>query len=198
MSSGDTSSLVYALIVLVMVASGLFARKLPIGQTLKFAGAWIGIFTAGFVLFSFGGEAGGVWARLSADFNPSAPRVKDGTVRIAKGDDGHFHVDSQINGRSVSFLIDSGATTTALSVGSAQAGGVEVSQSGFPVSIDTANGSTTARRARIAALTIGPIVREDFPVLVSESFGDENLLGMDFLSSLKGWRVEGETMVLNP
>ncbi len=181
-----------------MVTSGLFARKLPIGQTLKFAGAWIGIFAAGFVLFSFRGEAGGVWQRLTADFNPSAPRVKDGTVRIAKGDDGHFHVNSQINGRSVSFLIDSGATTTALSVGSAQTGGVEVSQSGFPVSIDTANGSTTARRARIAALTIGPIVREDFPVLVSESFGDENLLGMDFLSSLKGWRVEGETMVLNP
>ena len=181
-----------------MVASGLFARKLPIGQTLKFAGAWIGIFAAGFVLFSFRGEAGAVWQRLTADFNPSAPRVKDGTVRIAKGDDGHFHVDSQINGRSVSFLIDSGATTTALSVGSAQAGGVEVSQSGFPVSIDTANGSTTARRARIAALIIGPIVREDFPVLVSESFGEVNLLGMDFLSSLKGWRVEGETMVLNP
>ena len=41
-------------------------------------------------------------------------------------------------------------------------------------------------------------MREDFPVLVSESFGDVNLLGMDFLSSLKGWRVEGETMVLNP
>ena len=53
MNSGDTSSLVYALIVLAMVASGLFARKLPIGQTLKFAGVWIGIFAAGFVLFSF-------------------------------------------------------------------------------------------------------------------------------------------------
>jgi aspartyl protease family protein len=198
MSSGDTSSLIYSLVVLTMVASGLFARKLPLGQTMKYVLAWIGIFGVGFVLFSFRGEAGALWQRITADLNPSAPRMKDGTVRITKGDDGHFHVDSEINGRSVRFLIDSGATQTALSVGAAQAGSVEVSQSGFPVSIDTANGSTTAQRARIARLSVGPITRDDFPVLVSESFGDVNLLGMDFLSSLKGWRVEGETMILNP
>lgn len=198
MSSGDTSSLVYSLIVLMMVASGLFARKLPLGQTMKYVLAWIGIFGLGFVLFSFRGEAGALWQRVTADLNPSSPRIKDGTVRITKGEDGHFHVDSEINGRSVRFLIDSGATQTALSVGAAQTGNVEVSQSGFPVSIDTANGSTTAQRARIARLSVGPITRDDFPVLVSESFGDVNLLGMDFLSSLKGWRVEGETMILNP
>jgi aspartyl protease family protein len=198
MSSSDTSSLVYSLVVLMMVASGLLARKLLISQIMKYALAWIGIFTLGFVLFSFRGEAGSVWQRITADLNPSAPRTQEGTVRITKGEDGHFHVDSEINGRSVRFLIDSGATQTALSVGAAQTGGVEVLQSGFPVSIDTANGSTTARRARIARLSVGPITREDFPVLVSESFGDVSLLGMDFLSSLKGWRVEGETMILNP
>jgi aspartyl protease family protein len=198
MTSDDSFNLVYALIVLMMVASGLFARKLPLGQTLKFAGAWVGIFAIGFVLFSFRGEAGAVWERLTADFRPAAARLKDGTVRVAKGEDGHFHVESQINGRNVRFMIDSGATTTALSVGSAKAGGVEVSQSGFPVAVDTANGTTTAWRARIAQLNVGPIQREDFPVLVSESFGETNLLGMDFLSSLKGWRVEGNEMILNP
>ena len=131
MTSGDTSSLIYSLLVLMMVAGGLFARKLPIGQTLKFAGAWVGIFALGFVLFSFRGEAGALWQRITADFNPSAPRMKDGTVRIAKGEDGHFHVDSKINGRSVRFLIDSGATQTALSVGAAQTGNVEVSRQAF-------------------------------------------------------------------
>jgi aspartyl protease family protein len=198
MTDSDTSSLVYSLIVLMMVASGLFARKLALGQTMKYILAWIGIFGLGFVLFSFRGEAGALWQRITADLNPSSPRMKDGTVRITKGEDGHFHVDSEINGRSVRFLIDSGATQTALSVDAARIGNVEVSQSGFPVSIDTANGSTTAWRARIARLSVGPIMREDFPVLVSESFGDVSLLGMDFLSSLKGWRVEGETMILNP
>ncbi len=198
MTDGDASSLIYSLVVLIMVASALFARKLSLGQTMKFTLAWIGIFAAGFVLFSFRGEAGALWQRLTADFNPSAPRSTDGTVRITKSEDGHFNVNSEINGRSVRFLIDSGATQTALSVAAAKAGGVEVSQTGFPVSVDTANGVTTAWRARIARLSLGPIMREDFPVLVSESFGDTNLLGMDFLSSLKGWRVEGDVMILNP
>jgi aspartyl protease family protein len=51
MTDSDTSSLVYSLIVLMLVASGLFARKLPLGQTMKYVLIWIGIFAAGFVLF---------------------------------------------------------------------------------------------------------------------------------------------------
>lgn len=198
MTSSDTSSLVYGLIILMLVASGLFARKLPLGQTMKFAGAWIGIFTLGFVLFSFRGEAGAVWQRLTADINPSSATVRNGTVRINKSEDGHFYADAEVNGKRVNFLIDSGATNTALSVDAAQASGVEVSKSGFPVAIETANGVTTAWRARVNKISVGPIVRDDMPVHVSESFGEINLLGMDFLSSLKAWRVEGDTMILNP
>ncbi len=198
MTTDDSMNLVYALVVLMMVGSSLLARKLSLGQTAKYAAAWVAIFALGFVAFSFRGEAGAVWQRVVAGMSPDTPQIRDGTVRLTLGEDGHFHVNADVNGRSVRFLVDSGATTTALSVASANVGKVEVSQSGFPVMIDTANGTTTARRARIAALSVGPIARADFPVLVSESFGDTNLLGMDFLSSLKGWRVEGETMILNP
>jgi aspartyl protease family protein len=189
---------VFGLIVLMMVASGLFARKLPISQTVKFAGAWIGIFALGFVLFSFRGEAGALWQKLTADINPSSASVQNGTVRIKKSEDGHFYVDAELNGRRVNLLIDSGATSTSLSVSAAKTAGVEVSTSGFPVAIDTANGITTAWRARVNKLSVGPIVREDMPVLVSESFGEIDVLGMDFLSSLTGWRVERDTMILNP
>ena len=41
------------------------------------------------------------------------------------------------------------------------------------------------------------IVRSDFGVHVNE-VGDTNVLGMNFLSSLAGWRVEGNTLVLRP
>lgn len=198
MTSDDNARLIYGLILLMLVGGGLFARRLPLGQTMKYVLAWIGIFAAGFVLFSFKGEAGALWERLTAELNPSAPRVTEGGARIAKSDDGHFYIDGQVNGRNVRFLIDSGATKTAMSVDAARAGGVAVSEMGFPVSIDTANGTTTARRARIAQLRVGPIVRNDFPVLVSPSFGETNMLGMDFLSSLQSWRVEGDEMIFNP
>jgi aspartyl protease family protein len=46
-------------------------------------------------------------------------------------------------------------------------------------------------------LQIGSIERTDFPVDVSEQEGS-NLLGMNFLRSLQGWRVEGNYLVLQP
>ena len=54
------------------------------------------------------------------------------------------------------------------------------------------------QRARLERLNVGPIKRQDFPVLVSDTLGDTNLLGMNLLNTLKGWRVEGDTLVLNP
>jgi aspartyl protease family protein len=198
MTGSDTPSLIYALMLLVFIASGLAARRLPMAQTLKYALSWIAIFGIGFVLFSFRGEAGRVWQRVSAEFRPNDPDVSNGTVRIRRGEDGHFHVNADVNGHKTLFLVDSGATTTALSAASAKAASVVVDENDFPVIVDTANGSTKAMRARIQRLSIGPVTRIDLPVLVAESFGDTNLLGMNFLDSLNGWRVEGDMMVLNP
>ena len=198
MTNDQTANFVYALVLLVFIASGLFARRLPIGQMARYAFAWLGIFATGFVLFTFRGEAGRVWHRATAAFDPNSAQVENGTVRIARGEDGHFHVNADVNGHSVRFLIDSGATTTAMTAQSAGASGVDVDDGGFPVVIDTANGSAEARRARIERLAIGPIKREEFPVLVGESLGETNLLGMNFLDTLKSWRVEGDAMVLNP
>ncbi len=198
MSGDDTASLIYALMLLVFIASGFAARRLPIGQTLKYALSWVAIFGIGFVLFSFRGEAGRVWQRVSAEFRPNDPDISDGTVRIRRGRDGHFHVNAQVNGHETRFLIDSGATVTAMTTAAAAAAGVTVDEAGFPVIIDTANGSTKANRARIGRISIGPVTRLDLPVLVSSTLGDTNLLGMNFLDSLHGWRVEGDTMVWNP
>jgi aspartyl protease family protein len=198
MTESDTSRLVYALVVLVMVSSAVFARRLPMGQMAKYALAWIGIFAAGFVLFSFRGEAGAVWHRITAEFSPNSPEMANGTVRLRRGEDGHFHVNASVNGHDVLFLVDSGATTTSMAAVAARASGVETDESDFPVMISTANGATSALRGRVAELSVGNIARKDFPVLVSESFGETNMLGMNFLDSLKGWRVEGDAMILNP
>ncbi|MBL0113985.1 MAG: TIGR02281 family clan AA aspartic protease [Sphingomonadales bacterium] len=114
-------------------------------------------------------------------------------------EDGHFHVDAQVNGHTLKFPIDSGATTTTLSQIGASAAGVPIDAYGFPVATQTANGVAMMKRARIGSLSIGSIVRTDFPVLVSADQEDAvNLLGMNFLSSLSNWRVEGREMILEP
>jgi aspartyl protease family protein len=55
-----------------------------------------------------------------------------------------------------------------------------------------------ARRVRIDHLKVGPITRNDFAAISAPEFGDMNVLGMNFLSSLSGWGVEGRTLVLTP
>ena len=62
--------------------------------------------------------------------------------------------------------------------------------------INTANGSVTAKRGVIQNLQVGPHKVSGHNVVVSESFGDTNVLGMNFLDSVKSWKVEGNVMTL--
>jgi aspartyl protease family protein len=194
----DTGSLIYAVLLLVLVASSLFLRRLPLGETLKMALTWALIFAALFVVFTFRSDLKIVWDRVATEMGLRDGLQEDGTLRIPKDPSGHFSVTATVKGHEVRFMVDSGATTTSMSLGAAKAANVDVSTSGFPVIVETANGTTEMQRARLQRLSIGPIKRQDFPVLVSDTLGDTNLLGMNFLNTLKGWRVEGDTLVLNP
>ena len=194
----DAAQWIWGIGVLVLVGSSLLARRLPIGQSIKMALAWIAIFGAAFVLFLFRDEGRAVWARATAELSGNAGQTVGKTLRIKKSDDGHFWVRASVNGKPVQFLIDSGATTTTLTREAAAAAGIE-SAGGFPVMVETANGTVEAQRARMARLDVGPIAQQDAPALIGGGdMGDTNLLGMSFLSSLKSWRVEGATLVLEP
>ncbi len=198
MNGDQTASLIGAVMMIVLVGSGLIARRLPIGATIKMVLSWCAIFGIIFVLFMFRGEAGQVLSRLKSEFSPGGVIEKDGTLRVRKAEDGHFWLDTKINGRDMRLMVDSGATTTGISLTTAQAMGIDIDTSGFPVNVETANGNVEARRARIDDFAVGHIRRGNFPVLVSDSFGDTNVVGMNFLSTLKSWRVEGDFLVLTP
>jgi aspartyl protease family protein len=198
MSGDDNANLVYTVLLLTMVAGSLFSRRLPIGQTLKMLSAWAGIFAALFLVFSYRGELAQVWQRVKGEFTSDGVVANDGTLRVRQGPDGHFQVNAEVNGRSMRFLIDSGATTTTLNRSTAESAGVEIDDSDFPVIVQTANGMAESRRARAARFIVGPISREDFPIHVADGLGETNLIGMNWLSTLKSWRVEGDELVLNP
>lgn len=193
----DLAQWIWGIAALTLVGSSLIARRLPIGQTIKMVLLWVAIFGFAFVLFLFRDEGRAIWARAKADMGVQSAQVTGSTLRIRKSDDGHFNVRASVNGKPVNFMIDSGATTTTLSRISAEAAGVEPS-GGFPVLIDTANGTTQAERARIGVLQIGTIRQIDAPALIGDGLGETNLLGMSFLSSLKSWRVEGDILILEP
>jgi aspartyl protease family protein len=119
-------------------------------------------------------------------------------VRIPMADDGHFWARATINGVERVMLVDSGATETALSTTTAEAAKLEFDGMAPPAVVNTANGTVTGKSAIIATLKVGGITATDLPTIVAPEFGDQDVLGMNFLSRLKSWRVEGKTLILTP
>lgn len=198
MSGDDNASLIYGALCVMLLASSLAARRLPLKETVKMMLAWVAIFAAIFAIFLFRDEFSEVWKRAKADIAGNAETASDGTLRIKKDESGHFRLRASVNGKEVEFLVDTGATVTALNIDDAAKANVAVDTAGYPVVVQTANGITTTRRARIETFVVGPIIRTDFAVHVGEGLGEDNLLGMNFLSTLESWRVEGNELVLNP
>ena len=137
-------------------------------------------------------------ARLASRLHLDNQQVVGGEVRIRMAPSGHFFANVRINGVPRRMMIDSGATVTALSVRTAQAAGLQPQRGLVPVVLQTANGMTQADTATVDTLRLGAIVARDLKVVVSPSFGTMDLLGMNFLSKLKSWRVEGQTLILVP
>ncbi len=198
MTGVDTVRLVWAGLAILFVASSLFGRQLKLATTIRMALAWVALFALAYGLFLFRDEARGVWSRIVADAGGAdRPRVSGGVTRLTMGDDGHFHVRATVNGKPVDFLIDSGATTTALTVDVAERTDV-TPDSSIEMPVDTANGMVMVSTARIALLEVGNIRQVNAKAVIGASFGNTNVLGMSFLSALKGWKAEGRTLTLEP
>ena len=194
MSNADTApNALYLLLLIILVGSSLIGMRLSAGKAIKMLLAWVAIFAAGFALFSFRGEFATLGTRLKGEALGPVAQVTGQEVRIPQREDGHFWVDARINGRDVRFLVDSGATTTTISRQVAVAAGIETGLQADIVS--TANGTISMPRSRASLVELGPIQRSDLAVNVHPD-GNINVLGMNFLSSLRSWGVEGRTLVL--
>jgi aspartyl protease family protein len=199
-NGGDQAAdFVYLMAVLVLVISALMVRRIPIGRGLAMFAGWVLIFLAAFVAFTLKDDFVALGKRVVEETRSGGTVVvADGKeLRIKQSIDGHFWVDASLNGEKVRFLIDSGATTTSISAETARRAGIEAPSS-FPVLVRTANGTVRVSRGRAERLKVGTIERRNLGVHVSEAFGDMNVLGMNFLSSLSGWSVEGKWLVLKP
>jgi aspartyl protease family protein len=112
--------------------------------------------------------------------------------------DGHFWVVATVNGVKRRMLIDSGATVTALSEGTAKEANVQKGSNLAPVILRTANGAAQAETGSIDELRVGNIVARNLKIVTAPGLGTLDVLGMNFLSKLDSWRVEGRTLILVP
>ena len=119
-------------------------------------------------------------------------------LKVKMASDGHFWVVASINGVPRRMLIDSGATVTALSPATVRDARVDTGVGIAPVVLRTANGAAPAETGKIDELKVGNIVARNLRIVTSPGLGGLDVLGMNFLSKLESWRVEGRTLVLVP
>lgn len=124
--------------------------------------------------------------------------VEGGETRVPMDRDGHFWLTASINGVDRRFLVDTGATLTAISPETATAAQLEEKAMPQAIMMRTANGTVQAQLTSIPELRFGSVVARDLDAVVAPGLGDANVIGMNLLSRLASWRVEGRTLILVP
>ena len=200
--SDDFGRMLYLGVLGAVVAAGLLGGRMGFGEATRNIAMWLGIIVLLVGGYQYRYELQDVASRLTAGLVPGSPvslTSSDGrgSVLIEKRPNGHFEARASVNGKPVTFLVDTGATTTVLTRNDAQAAGFDLDALSFNVPISTANGRTNAALVNANEIAIGEIARNRQPLLIASSdLLDQSLLGMSFLSTLSGYDVRGDRLVL--
>ena len=118
-----------------------------------------------------------------------------GTITLERSFDGHFYADAQVNGATVHFLVDTGATGIALSVDDARRAGLVFDAAGFEQVGTGASGAVMGHWVALNRVQLGLKTVTDTPAVILEG-GDRSLLGQSFLSKFGSVEIHGNQMVL--
>jgi aspartyl protease family protein len=146
--------------------------------------AALGLLGGLYLLFSMFENDGGTVS--SVDSNGST------MVVLEQGRNGHYVAEGQINGRPVSFLVDTGATDVALPESTARALGLEF---GPRVKVMTAAGPANAWMTRLNEVTVGGLRRENVRATITDGEFNGILLGMSFLKHYSLQQQDGKLVI---
>ncbi len=118
-----------------------------------------------------------------------------GTIRLARQQDGHFYVDTLVNGSPVHFLVDTGASIVALTVKDAQNAAVPINPAQFDVIARGASGDVRGQMVELGELSILGRRVPGVDAMVIDG-GDQSLLGQNFLARFNAVEIHGDEMVL--
>jgi aspartyl protease family protein len=144
-------------------------------------------------------------SRLDSRFDLAVPQlglpeqvVEGRETRIPLAPDGHYWLRARVNGTPVNFLVDTGATLTAVSSETAERIGLKPRDAGIPVRMQTANGSVAAQLTTIDELKFGNVAARGIDAIIAPGLGPTNVIGMNVLSRLASVQFAEGTMVLVP
>ena len=116
-------------------------------------------------------------------------------VTLTADSRGQFVTQGSVNGASMRFMVDTGATFVSLSSGDAARAGIDYLGKGQPGASSTANGIIKVWKVPGNTVRLGDITLHEVEVTVNETNMPYVLLGMSFLNRLEMKRA-GDTMTL--
>jgi len=196
--------LAFATALLVFLSGSVISRYGgQAGTMVRDLVTWAALGLALVALYSYRDDLLPIVGRLAGEIIPGSAMVVEESpngpaeVRIRKRLDGHFTAKVEVNGKSVSMIVDTGASTIVLRPEDAAKAGIDVSRLSFTVPVLTANGRTVAARVRLESVALGPLTRQQVEALVAEPHAlTQSLLGMSFLSRLRSYEFSGDFLTL--
>lgn len=154
-------------------------------------------------------SAQGSQAEVEIDGKRQTLRLGDGPVSAAPGSqgggekrrivlhassNGHFRSQGQINGKTVTFLVDTGASAVGMSVADADRIGLNY-RAGEPVQMQTANGTTTGWLIKLNSVRLGSVEIYDVEGVVSPATMSYVLLGNSYLTRFQMTRTNDQLVL---
>ena len=168
------------LIYLVLLGAALLMwfitrNRQSAGKTMQQAAAWVFIFIGVIAVV-------GLWDDIRSTVG-TAPQltVTDQRIAVPRSFDGHYYLPMLVNGKAVTFLVDTGASRIVLSTRDAERAGIDTARLTYVGRAATANGVVRTAPVRLNSLALGPITDRDVPASINEGELHQSLLGMEYL-----------------
>ena len=186
MTEHDIGRFAYLALLLIAIAGWVIAEnRRNIGAMLRQALGWGFSFLAAIAAYGLWGEIRTQVAPRQAVFDAGA------RIEVPRAPDGHFFVTLAIGGTPVRFMVDTGATSTALSGRDADRLGIDRATLAFTGQARTANGVIRLRDVTLDGIPMG-----DMRAWVGDGPLDVSLLGMDFLGRFARIEIAGDRLIL--
>ncbi|GAB4365358.1 MAG: hypothetical protein Kow00114_22540 [Kiloniellaceae bacterium] len=124
------------------------------------------------------------------------PAAAVSELELQAGPHGHFIVDASVNGKQITFLVDTGASAIYLTPEDAKRLGWPPQRLTFSERFSAAGGEVRAAPVTLRSLRIGQLELFDLPASVGEQPSEISLLGMTFLRRLDSYQVRGDRLIL--
>ncbi|AHD01082.1 retropepsin-like aspartic protease family protein [Leisingera methylohalidivorans] len=191
MGEYEIGRVIYLVVLLVAVGSWVFVQnRQNIGKTLQMFAVWGFIFLG--VIASYG-----LWEDIRQTVRPQQSVAVDaGRVEVPRAPDGHYYLTLEVNGATVPFLVDTGASEVVLNARDAERAGIDTDALAYLGRARTANGEVRTASVWIEEMSLGGITDTNVRVWVNQGELEQSLLGMGYLQRWSSIEIRNGALVL--